>query len=421
VKIVIIMIALLLPAVLELSASTASAAKKMPQCGRGVSSGQSVGAGDVLQGKTFINTSQKYGNGNLLYSGNIVCTDNRGLFKFDVTLSNKGISCKVKSQSSVRLGPLDIWLISYLGGRSRCHISGRKWVWLKTRDSLIQTVDPRFTVDVRSTRTTITVRQGKLRVFGVRRNRPIRSPGGSVVVGPNQQVTVRAGEAPSRPTRAQPLSASERQDYSQLAAPLPKASVTTPAIQDRAVTAPKLANGAVTLSKLAPQARIPGPKGDKGDPGPQGAQGPAGPAGPAGAVGAAGPQGPAGPSAAYSGFHDGIVPIPTAPGPSTIATLPIPTAGSYVAVGKAQIVLGEDHATAVQCQLVAGGDFDESEAVLTGTAGVSSTMVAFNVVHVFAGPGSVVLQCTNTSGVMVNAKSIKVTAIRVGNLTNSPI
>jgi hypothetical protein len=64
---------------------------------------------------------------------------------------------------------------------------------------------------------------------------------------------------------------------------------------------------------------------------------------------------------------------------------------------------------------VAGADTDESRVgLLTGQNGT----LALNVVHEYAAAGSVDLQCS-TNGGTVTANSIKMTAIKVGNLTNS--
>lgn len=144
------------------------------------------------------------------------------------------------------------------------------------------------------------------------------------------------------------------------------------------------------------------------------------PAGPAGAAGPAGPAGPTGPSDAYSGFKNGPVAAPSSL--ATVATLNVPVAGKYVIVGKAWIFDNVNTGVLVQCQLVAGADSDTTRATLEGnTAGfVTASALAFNVVHEFAGAGAVELKC-NAFGVNVSIYDIKITAIKVGNLTNTGI
>jgi hypothetical protein len=147
---------------------------------------------------------------------------------------------------------------------------------------------------------------------------------------------------------------------------------------------------------------------------PAGPQGPQGPAGPTGATG------PTGPSDAFSGFKNGPVSIPDTLG--TIASLPIAGAGKYVVVGKAWLFNLQNANVLVLCRLVAGTDFDESRTSLEGNNVnfVSGASVAFNVVHEFTAAGAVDLQC-NDFGVNTEANFIKITAIRVGNLTNTAL
>ena len=51
---------------------------------------------------------------------------------------------------------------------------------------------------------------------------------------------------------------------------------------------------------------------------------------------------------------------------------------------------------------------------------MTASAVAFNVVHEFAGAGAVELKCS-AFGVNVSIYDIKITAIKVGNLTNTGI
>jgi hypothetical protein len=290
-KVIVLSTLTLVGAVLVLSASASERAKG-PACAHGGTHGKSIGAGNVLHGRVYIGRAEKYGDGNHLFSGSSICTSEQGLFRFNVTLSSKGIACKVKSASSLELGPRGHWLLNYRSGTSRCQINGGGMKWLKTPTAMIRTRDPSFSITAAPKRTTISVRRGSVQVFSNKGGKP-------VVVNANKQTVVQAGAQPTTPTAAPAQSAQEQQDYTQLAGPLPPESVPTAAIQDGAVTNVKLADGAVSMRKLDGQARAgtigpAGPVGPPGTPGPQGAQGSQGPPGPTGA------QGPAGPSSALA-------------------------------------------------------------------------------------------------------------------------
>jgi len=127
---------------------------------------------------------------------------------------------------------------------------------------------------------------------------------------------------------------------------------------------------------------------------------------------------PAGP-AAFSGFHDAPISLPSSLG--TIASLRIP-AGSYVIFAKATLWNGQNIDDTLTCKLVAGGDFDESITVLTGNTVPYADYAAtsLNVVHHFNRPGRIRLQCTG-GNVTTTASWIKITAIRVGSLSNRGI
>jgi stage V sporulation protein SpoVS len=72
------------------------------------------------------------------------------------------------------------------------------------------------------------------------------------------------------------------------------------------------------------------------------------------------------------------------------------------------------------CTLVAGSDSDESRTMLEGNSGVvvAGATVALQVTHVFAAAGGVALNC-NGFGVNISINNIKITAIKVANLTNT--
>lgn len=71
--------------------------------------------------------------------------------------------------------------------------------------------------------------------------------------------------------------------------------------------------------------------------------------------------------------------------------------------------------------MTAGGDNDSSYAVLSGNSAayVSVQTLALNVAHTFSGAGTATLSCDG-DGVNTDAEWIKISAIRVGCLTNAP-
>jgi hypothetical protein len=124
--------------------------------------------------------------------------------------------------------------------------------------------------------------------------------------------------------------------------------------------------------------------------------------------------------AAYSGYHDAPISLPSSLG--TIASLKIPAAGHYVIFAKLTVWNGKNVDDTLTCKLVAGSDFDQSDTVLTGNSAPYANYAAMplNVVHTFTGPGQAQLQCTGY-GVTTSASWIKITAIRVGSLTNTAL
>ncbi len=177
-------------------------------------------------------------------------------------------------------------------------------------------------------------------------------------------------------------------------------AVATAKIRNNAVTTAKLRNNSVTTTKVRNGSllAVDFAAGQL----PEGTPGPAG---------AAGPAGPAGPSDAYARFLNGPIAVPGAS--TTLANLSIPQAGKYVIWGKAYFTIAAGSAT-VTCRLEAGADFDQS---VTYVASQTFTL-AMNVVHDYAAAGSVDFKCATSAG-SPQANFIKITAIRVGNLTNS--
>jgi hypothetical protein len=178
---------------------------------------------------------------------------------------------------------------------------------------------------------------------------------------------------------------------------LPPNSVGTTQLKKNAVISAKVKDGSL-LKKDFKAGQL--PKGDRG---------------PKGDVGARGP------SDAYSAYMNGPVALPGSM--TTIASLAIPSAGKYVIIGKAFLFDNVNTSVVTDCKLVAGADWDESRAHLSGNSGagiVSAATVAFDLVHEFSAAGSIDLQC-NGYGVSVSAFQIKITAIKVENLTNTAL
>ena len=175
-----------------------------------------------------------------------------------------------------------------------------------------------------------------------------------------------------------------------------------------------------------------GLRGLRGPIGPRGAIGPAGPAGAAGAAGAVGavgpvgPAGPAGPSDAFSVFKDAQQILPfTAAGKASIGKLTLQP-GKYVVFAKAIVenTAGSGN-TDVECDLVApSGDFDRGMVALEdqNTAGSAKRgMMTLNVLSTVAAAGDADLRCVNNGGGQSRASFVKITAIRVANIVNTPL
>lgn len=113
---------------------------------------------------------------------------------------------------------------------------------------------------------------------------------------------------------------------------------------------------------------------------------------------------------AFARFLNGPIAVPLSS--TTLATLSIPQAGNYVVWAKAYLT---GTASSVSCRLEAGSDFDQTNAA---PAAGNPAPVALNVVHVFNGAGTAEFRCDGSqSG--VSANFIKITAIKVANLTNN--
>ena len=122
----------------------------------------------------------------------------------------------------------------------------------------------------------------------------------------------------------------------------------------------------------------------------------------------------AGPGDAYSKFVNGPFTPTAATDPATVpavVSLNVPK-GKYVAWGKAYAT--GSNIIYVRCKLEAGFDNDVGSTV-SGT-------IATNVVHVFPAAGTVYFRCSYFGLKPASASlwAIKVTALRVASLTNTP-
>lgn len=123
---------------------------------------------------------------------------------------------------------------------------------------------------------------------------------------------------------------------------------------------------------------------------------------------------------AYSVYHNAPVAITAAW--TTLVTLSLPEAGGYVVLAKAE--MQNAHATnrgAADCALQAGSDSDRGLTVLEpGSAGTDVTTLTLTLVHQATGPDTAQFMCFDFIGGTVSAANVKLTAIRVDNLTNTP-
>jgi hypothetical protein len=145
--------------------------------------------------------------------------------------------------------------------------------------------------------------------------------------------------------------------------------------------------------------------------------------GAAGATGAQGPKGDTGARGPSNAYSTTIPPLssPAGSGNFTVGTLSNLPAGSYVLLAKANINNNHAADTFVTCQLVAGGDVDETYiGTRDGTQSVilDKQQVGMNLTHTFASTGTVTLQCDNPGGGAsgIAVENTRITAIRVESL-----
>ena len=117
------------------------------------------------------------------------------------------------------------------------------------------------------------------------------------------------------------------------------------------------------------------------------------------------------PSDALGRFLNGPVAVQSTA--ATIGSLTIPVAGNYVIWAKAYFTSSIVSAV-VTCRLEAGTNFDESQERVESNAPSTLSLIVLNN---FAAAGSVNLSCSAT--LPLQANFIKITALRVANLTNT--
>jgi hypothetical protein len=131
-----------------------------------------------------------------------------------------------------------------------------------------------------------------------------------------------------------------------------------------------------------------------------------------------------------AGFYDGPVAMPLLVGspfpitPVPIARLPLPV-GKYAISATLDVenTGSRDFGDVVDCELHAAGDFDRALVQLGPfNQPASATRMALQVVHEFGEPGAAEMRCGHAVALTSGEWSfLKITAIRVGTLTNGPL
>jgi hypothetical protein len=193
---------------------------------------------------------------------------------------------------------------------------------------------------------------------------------------------------------------------------LPRNSVGTPQLRNNAVTSKKVKNASLLRVDFKTGQVPVGPTGPAGATGATGPVGSTGPKGPTGPSGPSGPTGSTGPSDAYSRFVSSAGPLPALV-PSTIASINITQPGKYVIWAKG-LFFTSTGSGVVNCILRAGASQDVGQS--PAQVGLNSTLTTILVHDFGATTGTVDFQCYTTGGIVMG-NSIRVAAIRVGNLT----
>ena len=97
-------------------------------------------------------------------------------------------------------------------------------------------------------------------------------------------------------------------------------------------------------------------------------------------------------------------------------------AGSYVILAKFVLDNDANFTSRPTCTLTAGTDTDVGQLGIDSNAASDDVVTAtLTLVHSFAGAGTVTLGCNSGSTPPAVLRDIKITAIRVGNLTSTAI
>jgi hypothetical protein len=108
-----------------------------------------------------------------------------------------------------------------------------------------------------------------------------------------------------------------------------------------------------------------------------------------------------------------------------VATMSNVAPGAYVIMGKTDVYADGDGSGIVQCRVNAGSDSDAANSLLGDGANAPNESVfeatlEANVVHHFAGSGTIDMDCTNNgTGIDVGAVHTKIIAIKVGEITSN--
>ncbi len=179
------------------------------------------------------------------------------------------------------------------------------------------------------------------------------------------------------------------------------------------------------LKKLHGAVGKAGKTGGTGAPGPTGPAGTPGAGGPPGSRGLEGPrgsEGPQGPSAAFSTYHDGAITLATFDNEyQPVLSLKELPAGDYWIVATLQATNEFEVEITVQCRLAAEGDNDVRDFDLFDETNETETGV-MQVVNGFPEDGgSATVECDDfMDPTAITISHIKITALQVGELANTP-
>ncbi|MGE5857349.1 MAG: hypothetical protein ACM31K_02545 [Solirubrobacterales bacterium] len=109
--------------------------------------------------------------------------------------------------------------------------------------------------------------------------------------------------------------------------------------------------------------------------------------------------------------------VPATSPATTVLTLQVPKAGSYLFISKAVLAKGGTIGP-VQCLLTAEGDSDRSLEYIDAT---HNDTIVNTVAHTFTAAGSVTLACDNPNATLLLVTDKRISAIPLGALSNSAL